>query len=241
MTEEQKNETEQYLADTIIERPYGFFVGKRYFRLYPVTLGKVYVLQRYVEQLSVNIKMLGKEVSIEALRLAKEKRKDCLSVIYIHTCKTKDEVFDVERQNETIKLIDKELSTEDVASLMIIVLSFDRTDVVMKHLGIEREQQRMRTVMDVKNKNDKNNISFGGVSIYGSFIQPLMELGFSWNEILWERSYVNLRLLLLDKMNSVYMSDDERKKIPAWVFGNGHYIKADDPKNKEKIKAMSWK
>ena len=211
--EEQKKEIEQYLSDTILERPYGFSVGEKHFFLYPVTLGKMYVLQRHISQLSVNIKILNKDISIEALRLAKEKREECLNIIYIHTCHTKDEIFDTGHQSEISTLFNKEMSDEDVAALMIMVLSADKTDIFIKHLGIDKEQADMKKVMKVKAKSDKNNFSFGGVSLYGSFIHPLMELGMSWDEILWERSYTNLRLLLLDKVNSIYVTDQERKKI----------------------------
>ena len=241
MNVDKNKDTEQYLTDTITERPYGFSVGERHFYLYPVTLGKMYILQKYIELMAVDKENIRKNLYVEAIRLAKEKRDICLNVIYIHTCKTKDEIFDTGRQAEITALFNKEMTDDDVAALTIIVLSADKTDTLVKQLGIEKEQRRMRITMDEKNEDDKSNLTFGGVSIYGSFIYPLLELGISWNEILWERSYTNLRLLLSDKVNSVFVTDTERKKIPAWVFGNGQYIKADDPKNKEMIKAMSWK
>ena len=241
MTDEQNKEIEQYLADTIMERPYGFSVGDRHFALYPVSLGKMYLLQRHISNLEMNTQGLQRDLSLEALRLAKTKRSECLNIIYFHTCRKKDEIFDNARMMETTSLFEKEMSEEDVAALMIMVLSSDKTDMFIKHLCLDKEQNRMSTVMKVKEKSDKNNITFGGLSLYGSFIQPLIEMGMTWDEILWERSYTNLRLLLADKVNSIYVSDDERRKIPAWALGNGKSIKADNPKNKELIKNMSWK
>lgn len=222
-----------------MERPYGFSVGERRFYLYPVTLGKMYCLQRYVERLSINMKTLGKDISFEALRLARSKRKECLDIIYIHTCRTKEEMFDALRQAEITALFDKEMTDDDIATLMITVLASDKTDMFIKHLGIDKEQSDMRKVMKVKEKSDKNNFNFGGVSLYGSFIHPLMELGMTWDEILWERSYTNLRLLLSDKINSIYVTDDERKKIH--ISKDRQRVDASD---KEKMKAIiasqSW-
>ena len=232
-SDDNKKEVEQYLADTLMERPYGFSVGDRHFSLYPVTLGKMYVLQRHVEQLAINAGLLSKDISLEALRLAKEKRDECLHVIYIHTCRTKDEVFDNARLTDTKALFDRQMSDEDIAALMIMVLSAEKTDMFIRHLGIDKEINDMKKVMKVKEKSDKNTFSFGGVSIYGSFIHPLMEIGMTWEEIMWQRSYTNLRLLLADKVNSIYVTDEERKKIRI-----SHDRTKVDAKDTAKMKAI---
>ena len=51
---EVKNNIEQAIADTIIERPHGFKVGGRQFYLYPITLGKSYLIRRIVENMEMN-------------------------------------------------------------------------------------------------------------------------------------------------------------------------------------------
>ena len=213
MSEEKKREIGQNLADAIMERPYGFSTGGRQFFLYPVTLGKMYVLQRHIENLKIESKLLTKDVALEALRLAKGQREECLRVIYIHTCRTKEEIFDMRKTIETVSLFDKEMTEEDIAALMILLLSSDRTEQFIKYLGIDKEQKDLRKVMKVKEKSDKNSYSFGGVSVYGSFIAPLMELGMNWDEIIWKRSYTNLRLLIADKVTSITVTDEERKRL----------------------------
>lgn len=240
MKEDKKRETEQYLADVIMERPYGFYVGDRHYCLWPVTLGKMYILQRHIDLLGIDREGLAKDISIEALRLAKEKRKECIDIIYVHTCRTKDEVFDSRQMADTTAFFQGEMTDEDIAALMITVLSSDKTEMFIKHLGIDREQKRLDAVMRAKQQSGRNSITIGGKSIYGSFIHPLLEVGMTWDDILWNRSYTNLRLLLYDKVNSIYVSDDERNAIPAWAMCDG-VIKADDPNNREIIKSMSWK
>lgn len=234
-------EIESYLADTIMERPYGFSVGEQHFFLYPVTLGKMYLLQRQMENLDINEKSLRMNVSLEVLRLAREKKDECLTIICYHTCKTKDEVFDAMLMAERKALFAKEMSDEDIAALMIIVLTTDRTEEVIRHFKIDKEKDKLRIISEVKEKSDKNSLTFGGNTIYGTFIQPLIEMGLTYEEIVWQRSYANLKLLLADKTASVYLSEEEMKKIPAWVKTGTKTIKADDPKNKEIIKNSSWK
>lgn len=233
-------EIESFLADTIIERPYGFSVGEEHFYLYPVTLGKMFLLQRQVEGLGIDMGILQRDVSVEALRLAREKREECLSVICYHTCRTKEELFDVSLQEQRKSVFRSGLDEEDIAALMITVLTNDRTDQFIKHLGISREQERMRIISEAKRRDD-STVTTGGKSIYGSFICPLLEAGLSWNEIVWERSYTNLRMMLADKPVSIYLTEEERKRIPAWCLGDGKTIKADDPRNREIIRQMNWK
>ena len=213
MTEQEIQEIEQYLNDTIIEKPHAFSVGESHYFLYPVTLGKMYVLQGLIKALEINMEYLQVNIHAEALRLAKSKKSECLNIICIHTCKTKEEVCDPFFVDKRVKEFEETMSEEDIAVLMIVVLTSDKTSMFIKHLGIDKEQEDMKKVMDVKTKNDKNNYTFGGKSIYGSFIAPLLEMGFSWDEIMWQRSYTNLRLILADKINSIYVTDDERKKI----------------------------
>lgn len=237
----ENKELDMYLSDALMERPYAFSAGAFRFYLYPVTFGKMQLLQRQMENLDIDMDQLQKDVSIEALRLAKEKRDECLTVITYHTCKTKDELFDITLVNERKSIFDKEMDEEDIAALMITVLTSDKTSLFIKHLGIDREQERTRVVSEIKARSDRNSITIGGKSLYGSFIAPLMEMGLSWDEIMWGRSYTNLRLLLADKINTMYLSDDEMKSVPAWAKGDGKVIKADDPRNKDIIKQMNWK
>lgn len=65
------------IADTIIERPHGFKVNQRQFYLYPVTLGKTYLISRLVECLGINLEIIKANPYMEALRICQEKKKAC--------------------------------------------------------------------------------------------------------------------------------------------------------------------
>ncbi len=110
-----------------------------------------------------------------------------------------------------------------------MLLTKDKSDLYMKHLGIDKENERLRKVVEYKERKSKNTLNFGGKSIYGTFIAPLLDMGLSWNEIVWERSYTNLRLLLSDKTNSLYLTDDEMKGLPANLLDQKTDFDANDP------------
>ena len=234
------NDIEQFIADALIGRPYPFSVEERNFALYPVTLGKVFLTQRMIEGMEINNTVLNSDVSLEALRLAKEKREECLTLIYYHTCKTKDEVFDAVRLKDTTEFFDKNMSEEDIATLLIMIFSADKTEEFMKHLGIKEEQKRLAAVM--KAKKAKGSLSFGGKSQFGILLDVACErYGWTKDYVVWEIDYDSLRLMLADKVNSVFCSDDELKKIPAWAkSGSEDVIKADKD-NIDAIKSMDWK
>ena len=229
------------ILDVIMERPYPFSVGHKNFYLYPVTLGKMLLLQRQIESLDVMQDVLALSTELEMLRLVEDKKEACCTIIAIHTCKTKEEVFSPKVIEERRNLFVKEVPNEDIASLLLYLLSGDNMAEYMRHLGIDKEQGALKRASDIKRRNDKNSLSFGGMSLYGSFIYPLLELGMSWDEIVWQRSYINLRMLLSDKITSVYLSDDELKKTPAWIKNRSDDVIKPTKENMEAILSMDWR
>jgi hypothetical protein len=236
------NNTEKYLADTIMGRPYGFSVGGEHLALYPLTLGKMQLLQSQVERLEISQESMQMDVSLEALRLAKEKKDECITIISYHTGKNAEEVFDTVLMSERKRLLSENLDDDDIAALMIIVLTSDKTSLFMKHLGIDKEQERLSTLMRIKKKGDKNNFTFGGKSVYGTLIDTACErYGWTKEYVVWGIDFTSLRLMLADKINTVYCTDEEVKKIPASVKNpTAERIKAGKDTMAE-IKSMDWK
>ena len=70
---EANHNIEHSIADTIIERPHGFKVEGRQFYLYPVTLGKSYLLSRLMEGLDINKTILEKNPYMEAIGFLRPK------------------------------------------------------------------------------------------------------------------------------------------------------------------------
>ena len=245
-----EKKVEPFIIDTLIERPHAFTVEirengtslrKKVFFIYPMTLGKMFILQPLIERLEINTDNLRDNVSVEILRVVHQKREESLTIIAYQTCRGRDEALDAFFVEERKKLFDKHLSESDIATLLLAAISPDRLEKIVKHYGIDREQDDLRQVMRAKEKAGKNNLSFGGKSLYGTLIHPLLEVGLTWNEIVWERSYANLKLLLLDKMTSVYVTDEELKNIPANIRNRDDEVIMSTKENMETILKMGWR
>ncbi len=226
---------ERALADIVTGRPYEFTVGRKHLRLYPVTLAKTFELKGHMEHLGINYAILSSNPFIEALRLVQVHRSTCASILAIHTARnTARDLYDDKAFRERRNLMES-LSVESMATLLMMVLTSDHSEQVMEHLGILKERERLRRVVSLKS-GEKNQQSFGGVSLFGGFIGPLKDMGYSDDEIIYERPYSYLRMMLADKVTTVYLSDDELRSLPADVGGT--MLDGNDPASFAKLKDM---
>ena len=238
----EDRDIEQYTSDIVTGRPHVFSVGGNVFYIYPATLGKLFLLDRSMKELGISGANMQLDMRIEALRVAREKRRECATLISIFTLERREEVFDHTVVSERCELFCKELSDEDMASLLIVILTLDRTAAVMKHLGIDREQERMKKVMRIKERSQSGCLSFGGVSIFGTFIDAACErYGWTKEYVVWEIDYASLKLMMADKMTSVSVTEDEMKKIPSNMKESASNTVIATKENMERIKAMGWK
>lgn len=227
------------IADAIIERPQGFSVGNRHFYLYPVTLGKMYLLQRLMDSLEVNTNIIAVNPYLEAIRLVKTKREECCQLITYHTLRTKKEVFDYELVEDRIKFFNENADEEDMATILIMLLTAEKTPIYMKHLGIDKENERFSRAN--KARKDTGSVNFGGKSVYGSLLDYACDrYGWTLDYVVWGISHTNLQLLMADSVKTLYMTKEEMRK--ARISGNDNdVIKADSPDAWERIKQMDWK
>ena len=234
MDEHKKEDIEYELADVIIGTPHEFTLNdKQKFCLYPVTLAKMFLMKRNMDLLGFNSEIAKMNPYMEAVRLVKEHKEECCRIIALHTApNTYKDLFDFEASERRYQAFMKEADDEDLTQLMIYVLTWDKTDKFMKHIGLDKEAERRRKIMEVK-KDDKHNVSFGGLSLFGSFIGQLKEMGYSDDEILYEKSYCYLRMMLADKTMSLFLSDEDLKKLPNDI--GGAMIDANDPNAMEKL------
>lgn len=236
---DKEKQLELDIADTIIDRPKGFSVGRRHFYLYPVTLGKVYLQKRIIENLEINKELIQTNPYAEALRLIETKRDDCCLLIAYHTLQTKDDVLSNRKVTIRKNIFMREMDNEDIATLILACLMYDKTFLFIQYFGIDKEQERMSEV--IKAKDNKNSFSFGGKSIYGTIIDAACErYKWTYDYVVWGISYTNLQMLLKDYVKSVYLTDDEMKSAhlnntSAMIDGN------DKDAVMNTIKNMNWK
>ena len=235
--DDKKKDIEYELADIITQKPHEIKVGRKLFRLYPVTLAKQFLLKRIMDGLSMNDAILKKNPYMEALRLAETNGKVCCHILAIHaTPNTKKDLHNSKAITERRNVFSK-MSIEDVATLLIYVLTSDKTDRMIHELGLDKEQKRLAEVMEIKRKNGKNNISFGGLTIFGSFIGQLKELGYSDDAIIYEKGFTFLRLMIADKITSVYLTDEELQNVSTEAGGT--MLDANDPASFDKLKGLA--
>lgn len=246
---DKTNYIEMNIDDALIEKPHCFALeaegkGERHFYLYPVTLGKLHLLKRHTDNLDINFKNFERLPFHESLRIVKKQRDEVCRIITYHTLKKKRDIFDYDLVEERVKLINEMASEEDLATLLIVILTKDDLESFKNHLGIAKENDRMRKVAEAKKKAQKsqNDFEFGGKSIYGTLIDTACErYGWSYDYVLWGISLVNLQLLLADRVQNIYLTDEEKNKVSAGLLNGGDTINADDKANMEKILAMNWR
>jgi hypothetical protein len=236
--QKDSNLIEMNIADTVMERPYGFQIGKQQFYLYPVSLGKTYLISRLLDSLEMNTNIIKQNPYMEALRLCQGKRETVCRLLSYHTINKKEELFDNSIINKRCTFFEKNLSNEEMAQLLVMVLTDDNIGTFIKHLGIDRERKELARISKIKEKKG-NSITFGGKSVFGSLILPACEkLNMTPQQIVWDISYSFLQMLMADAITSVYLTDEEKKE--ARIHNNQTFINADDPENIAKISAMRW-
>ena len=227
MNKADVKELNRELTYAIMEMPHSFKIEGEVFYVYPLTLGKTLILQSMMERAAIKEENLKVDINLELLRVVEANKDVCCELMAYMTARNDYyDVFDIvgfERR----KAVFMGLEDSDLASFVAAVLTADKTSYLIKGLGIDKEQADMRKVTSVKDKSDKNTFSFGGLTLYGSLIDVAMErYAMTKRQIVWEMDYVSLRLLLADKVTSVFVTDDERKKIH--VPKDRHKINGDD-------------
>lgn len=117
---------------------------------------------------------------------------------------------------------------------MTIILSSDKIEEFIRYFGIDADREMKTRISRIKGEG--SSITFGGNSIYGLLIDfACQRYGWTMDYVLWGISYVNLNMLFADAVTTVYLSEEERKKLGR---GDGEVINADDPGNRDLIRRM---
>lgn len=232
---EDRELLEMNIADNIIERPVGFSVGKQNFFIYPVTLGKTYLLARLFNSLDVDDKVIATNPYLEAMRLCDTKKETVCRILAYHTFNRKDEILNNTKVEQRTKMFEKYLDNEELATVLVLILSGDNTEEFIRYFGIDKERTQKDRIYKIK--DSKGSISFGGKSTYGTLIDfACQRYGWTMDYVVWGISYANLKMLMADAITTIYLSEDERKKLN--IFDDSEVINADDPKNRDLIRRM---
>lgn len=235
---EQRNDIDTEIMDAIMERPYGFTIKRKRFYLYPITLGKSILLSRLIQALDIDRKIYDINPIYELYKAVEKSVTSACQIIAYATASGKKEVCDFPWIESRIKYFSKHLSKEEIVGLLLVIFQFDKYVFFMDKLGLLREQKEQAKISKLKNK-DGNSVVFGGKSIYGTLIDAACnKYGWSFEYVVWGISFMNLRMLLADATNVVYLTDEEKKNAGLTVGQD--IIDMDDPNNRIKVLSCNW-
>lgn len=223
------------LVDTMTESPIPFRVGDKRFYMYPATLGKTLLLAKLYNVLDINTKLLNVNPYAEAMRLCETKRDYVCRIIAYNTMQIKEELQDFDKVQERADFFAKELNIEDMTQLLVLSLSNDKMQELKDRYGYAAEEALKERIARIK--KDKGSLTFGGKTLYGVVVDWACErYGWTMDYVLWGISYINLRMLMQDAINSVSLTKEERAK--AKIYDNSEVLDAADPRNWDRIREM---
>ena len=204
---------DELIQDAIMETPRFFTCGKRAFSIYPLTLGKMMLMRRTLAVIGLDKRPLSADIGAELVMVVRTHKKECCEFLSYMTARNEYyDVFNYSRHRWRSDFF-MNMDDGDVASVVAMSITLDRTEEFMRYIGIDREQTEMRRVMSKKDK-DNGSVSFGGLSMYGTLIDVAMErYKMTKRQVVWEMDLVSLRLLLADRVQTVFLNEKERKRI----------------------------
>ena len=231
--------TKAEISDTLLERPLSFtFSGRRYF-IYPLSLGKIHLCSRLIEDLGLTEATRDDELYKTIIHAADEDKDKCLRLISYITLPGSDCID----EGKVVKRISglSKMEADDIASLIAYVLCNDKTSGIKREFGIDTEEKQLSKVLDIKKRsNDGSSVTFGCKSIWGALIDFACErYGWTYQYVLWGISYSALQLMIADHSRSLFLSKDERKK--ARLQTDGITLRAEDTSSLiDFIKTQNW-
>ena len=223
--------------DILLERPYIFEVGGECFSIHPPSLGVLSLMQIRLQKLNISQMALQSVANLELYRVAATQKAECCQLIAMATCHTRADVLNTEETERRAELFKAELENDAVATLIVAVLQFNRHQQWMDEAGITDENKRLAEIARYKDRG--NCLFFGGKTVYGRLLDPVMKrYGWTFEYAVWGVSVSVLEVLMTDKVTEIVLTDEERKKIPARFLDQSDVIRGDDPRNWEMMQKM---
>lgn len=229
------NET---LADAVMDRPREFFIGNKRYCLWAPTLGVSLMLGRHLQSVGVDPELMQTNPSIEVLRLVHEKRDDVCYILAILSFRSFLELSNSKTLTRRAKTYSDGLTDEEIAQLALIGLNSIDANKLIEMSGLEAERKEQSRISEFKNK-DGHTKMFGGRTMYGTLIDAACRAyGWSKEYVVWGIDLTSLRMMLADKVDSVYLSDDDMKQIGIHsTHGQRFGMTQEDI---DKLKSMDW-
>lgn len=226
------------LADAVMDRPREFFIGRKRYCLWSPTLGVSLMLERHMQSIGIDAELMSSNPSIEILRLVRDKRYEVCYILAILSFRSFLELSNGSTLERRAKIFSKSLTDDEIAQLLLVGLGSVDAGQLIKMSGIEDERKEQSRISEIKNKDGHTKI-FGGRTMYGTLIDAACRAyGWSKEYVVWGIDLTSLRMMLADKIDSIYMSDDDMKQLGIHSTHDKKFGMT--PEDIAKLKAMDW-
>lgn len=231
MTAKEQDE----VLDLIIERSRTISIGGRSFRIQPPSLGKTLILSRYNRRLKLPSAKNDDELMKALLTIVQNQPDVVCEMLAVFLSNGREKLLDDTHIAEVSHFLASNLDTVGRATLMHLYFEDKPAQYYIKLLGIDKEQERQRKAEAAKDKS--SSLRVGGVSLFGALLDTACErYKWTYQYVMWDISYNVLQTMLADVVQSIYLTETERKR--ARVSTDGISISGDDPKNASLIRDM---
>lgn len=221
--------------EAMLDIPYFVDCGDRRIVVYPPSLGISLMVEKMQSSIDINREMLETFPNVEMLALSEKYPDELATIVALHTFKERRDAIDADKLETRIEEIT--MSAEDLAVAYARVMSFPTPEYYLRELGIADEIERRQRIAECKKPSTSMNT--GATTLYGGLIDVACErYGWTYDYVMWGITLHNLRLLLADISNDVFLTEEEYKRARRYVRkgkARKGCINADDPKNIDKI------
>ena len=227
---------EDEVAKILLSQLISFQASGKSFNVSPLTLGKKFLLRREVEALEINMEIVTVNPYIEAMRLSRVRRMETCRFLAYHTMNDVEELFDSAKVAQRAIDLGASLTDDELAQILSLAITYESLDVIMESPPMKQDTAKRKRIAEAKAGSDKNSVTVGGHTVWGTVIDPLCEkYGWTLDYVLWHISLANIQMLLADAISTIHLTDEELKHahIPR-----GTIISADNPANMNALKEL---
>lgn len=204
------------------------------FRIHYPSYGIMTLVSETLDGAGLDRSNLSLNPYAEVLRLSSVSKDSVCRAISLYCVSGKADALGFESERLS-SIFFSSMTVDELAKTLLMCLSLDNVDSVLRHYSLTRENDRYNRAAKVKMQKS-DSISFGGITVYGSMLDPVMErYGWTLDYVVWGISYANLRLILSDMPKTLYMNKDDRKKAG---ITNEKTVKAETITDINKLRAM---
>ncbi|MDE7440647.1 MAG: hypothetical protein K2M69_00565 [Muribaculaceae bacterium] len=213
MEKSKSPETEEETLRLLLGRGVGFSSQGLEYRLQAQPLGGEVLLRGEIRQLEMEVTGSGGNPVCELLTLWENQRDKVIRIIARATCRTREEHLSENFINDRGRELSEILDAESGPLLLAAILKDRRSDRLQELTGLREEQEMQRRIAALR-EEESGMIGFGGRSVFGRLIdRACSRYGWSYDQTVWGVSLGALEMMLADQFSSIYVSEEERRKL----------------------------